>query len=227
MSDKLPDSNQNHNVARLGKWERSVKFNRRSHFRSSFLGLLQREKSPNPRNENTERAQLAGNVQASAVTPTVRHDGNEETKPDITKELYPEVKQDHESKESKLEMKTTATNSSKDDDMWMMAETQLRKDQAMSKILDTYYDILNSKIGAKLERVGTTNRQQQICNFIDSESNTLHSSGFRGQTKCAFDQAFKYVLAAKDIINTAAAPCLPASVACAGVMLLLSVSWSL
>jgi hypothetical protein len=234
MSDRLPHPDQQEAVACRSKKSRLERLKERIGIgsqpdglrppsrSSSSSRLSRRGKSPDPKNEKAENAQFTAS--ANAVNPEIKPDDNEDARPDATKEPFPQVKQDQKNKDTNLEPKTDATE---DDDMWKIAEDQLREDQNKRKLLDAYYDILRSKSGAKLEPAGTPKRKEQICTFIVSESKRLPDSSKLGRFGDVFQHASKYVIAAKDVITTAAAPCLPASIACAGVMLILSVSWSL
>src|SRR5271168_111633 len=73
----------------------------------SYSRLLRRGKSPVPKNEKEENGQLTTGAHASAETPEVKRDGNKDGKPGV---------------------KTAATDSNKDDDMWTMADKKLRND---------------------------------------------------------------------------------------------------
>ncbi|OCK76743.1 hypothetical protein K432DRAFT_305689, partial [Lepidopterella palustris CBS 459.81] len=113
--------------------------------------------------------------------------------------------------------------------MWKIAEAQLRRDEKKGKLLDAYYDILKSKLKEDLEPAGTRERQKQIYDFITSEFNSFHgtsqsgtfSSVLRKAASCV-KKAADCVLKAENVISAAAQPCLPASIACAGVMLVVS-----
>lgn len=237
MSNRLPHSDQQEDVASRGNESHIKRFKDRigrgsqpdglrpfSRSRSSSR-LSRRGKSPDPKNEKAENAQFTAG--ANAVTPEVKPDDNEGAQPDTTKEPFARVKQDQKNEDTNLETKTDATVSKKDDDMWKIAEDQLREDQNNRKLLDAYYNILEEKSRVNLEPAGTLERKEQICTFIVSESKRLSDSSKLGRFGKVFQQASKWVTATKDVITTAAAPCLPASIACAGVMLILSVSWSL
>src|SRR5271170_8081408 len=84
----------------------------RSHSRLSHRG-----KSPVPKNEKEENAQLTTGAHASVETPEVKRDGNKDGKPG---------------------MKTAATDSNKDDDMWTMADKKLRNDPQKREKLEEY-----------------------------------------------------------------------------------------
>jgi hypothetical protein len=118
-------------------------------------------------------------------------------------------------------------DSAQENDMWKIAEAQLRQDKNKKKLLDAYYDILKFKLKEDLEPAGTPERQKQISAFIVSESMCFHETSKLGKFSSVLKKAAKCILKAEQVISTAAQPCLPASIACAGVMLVLSVSSSL
>ena len=118
-------------------------------------------------------------------------------------------------------------DSTQKDNMWMIAEAQLRQDKKMNNLLDRYYDILKSKLKEDLKPAGTLERRNQISAFILSESNHFHDTSKSGEFAGVFKKAADCILNAEKVISAATQPCLPASIACAGVMLVLSVSSSL
>lgn len=118
---------------------------------------------------------------------------------------------------------TQLTNSVQEDDMWKSAEAELRQDKKMNKLIDAYYEIMDAKL-KNLNSVSTPERQKQISDFIESESQTLQDANKSGTFASVLKKAATYILKAEKIISSAAEPCLPASIACAGVMLVLSVS---
>jgi hypothetical protein len=108
-------------------------------------------------------------------------------------------------------------------DTWKIAEVQLRQDKTKRKLLDAYYDILKSKLNGDLEPAGTPERQKQISAFIVSESKSFQNTNNSGGISQVLKQASSFIVASKDVVTAASAPCLPASIACAGMMLILSV----
>jgi hypothetical protein len=120
-----------------------------------------------------------------------------------------------------------AADSAQEDEMWKIAEAQIRRDKKKNKLLDAYYGILKSKLKEDLEPAGTPERQKQISEFIESESKSFHDTSKLGDFASVLKKAANCTLKAQKVISAAAQPCLPASIACAGVMLVLSVSPSL
>jgi hypothetical protein len=124
-----------------------------------------------------------------------------------------------------------AAGSNKDNDMWTIAEEKLRNDPQKCKKLEKYDRILEDYFGSKLKPVGTLERREQFLGFLRSEIEKLNKTDSETRlSKCSnkakrfFQSAVRCIMASKDIITAAATPCLPASVACAGVTVLLSVS---
>ena len=107
--------------------------------------------------------------------------------------------------------------------MWEIAETQLRQDKKKNELLDAYYEILESKLEG-LDRSSTPQKLKQISSFIESESKRFQDTSKLGTFSSVLKKAVDCILRAEKIISAAAQPCLPASIACAGVMLVLSVS---
>ena len=138
----------------------------------------------------------------NAATDGPQHQGNENTDPD-------------------------AADLTEKDNMWMIAEAQLRQDKKKNDLLDRYYDILKSKLKEDLKPAGTPERRKQISAFIVSESKHSNDTSESGEFASVFKKAADCILKAEKIISAAAQPCLPASIACAGVILVLSVSSSL
>jgi hypothetical protein len=229
MNDRLPHSDQQKDVAYRGKKKLFERFRDPTGRESLPEGRRQlsrprspfhpsrRGKSPNPKNEKAGNAQFTAGT--NAETPEIKLDDNEAAQPDTTRELF--------SEDANPDMKTDPTDSNGDNDMWKIAEDQLRNDPKMKEILDAYYGILKWKSDVNLEPAGTPERKKQICNFIDSEHKKLPDSSALGKCSSVFKKASENVVKAKDVIAAATAPCLPASIACAGVMLILTVSWSL
>ncbi|EFW99839.1 ankyrin repeat-containing protein [Grosmannia clavigera kw1407] len=116
-------------------------------------------------------------------------------------------------------------------DMWAKAEQKLRKDDKKRYNLEKYDRILEAHFGAKLEPIGTQSRRNQFYEFLTSEVEDLHRARTEDNTKwrkCKrkakqyFETAAKVVVASKDIIAPATNACLPAGVACTGVVVILS-----
>lgn len=171
--------------------------------------LLRRGKSPNPENENQKNAQIT----TEANTATL------EVAPVDSKDIWSGAK-------------TVTVDPIKDNDMWAIAEEKLRKDPRKREKLDKYNGILEAYFKTKLQPVGTPERREQFLEFLNSEIEQLNSatnSGTRlgrcsNKAKRFLRNAADSIIATKGIITAATTPCLPASVACAGVTVLLSVS---
>jgi len=116
------------------------------------------------------------------------------------------------------------------DDIWALADQHLRKDPNKKQTLEKYDEILKQELGSALEPPGSEERKKQILKYLQSKTSQLDNpenetrlERFGTGAKSFFRSAVDCVIAAKDVINAAAAPCLPASVACAGVTFLLTV----
>lgn len=131
---------------------------------------------------------------------------------------------------TELVASTTAQESYDDDDMWMMAENILRMDPEKCKKLNEYDSILTKQFGTKLEPIGTPGRREQFGGFLVSEVEKLNriksKTPQRNEARQFFRRAAACVVTTKDIIGPATTTCLPASVACTGVAVLLSVSFA-
>ena len=168
---------------------------------------LRRDKSPVLKNRKTENAQLVAG--ANTETPEDNKDGLQCAR-------------------------ATAADLPKDDDMWAIAEEKLRGDPKKREKLEKYDDILEVHFKSVLKPIGTAQRRGQFLGFLNSEIENLSSKESktqlgrcRNKAKRFLEAAVNCVIATKGIITAAAAPCLPASVACAGVAVLLSVRlWS-
>lgn len=175
----------------------------------SRFSLLRRPgKSPNPKNEKLKNTPLA-NTANSVVIEAPPDDGND----------------------AGQGVNTATADPTNDFDMWAIAERELREDPQKREKLDRYDKILEDHFKSKLEPIGTPKRREQFREFFESEVKNLTSidsetrlQGCKNKAKRFLKAAVDCVLATRDIIAAASAPCLPASVACAGVTFLLSVS---
>ena len=93
----------------------------------------------------------------------------------------------------------------------------------MNKLLDAYDEILKSKL-KNLDSFSTPERQKQISAFIESKSESFQDASKLDTFASVLKKAANCILKAEKAISAAAQPCLPASIVCAGVMLVLSVS---
>lgn len=202
-------------VTHTHQQEGSAGHGRRSfpHINSSRFGrssrLLRRSKSPNTENENQKIAQLTTGANAA------------------TFEITPD-----DSNDAWLGAKTATVDPTKDNDMWAIAAEKLRKDPRKREKLDKYNGILEARFKTKLKPIGTLERREQFLEFLNSEiehlNNTTKSETRLGRcsnkAKRFLRTAADSIIATKSVITAATTPCLPASVACAGVTVLLSVS---
>jgi len=229
MSDKLPDSNQQDDLARRGRRTLFNRFKDRirgesqpnqlrpdSHSRSTSR-LSHHGKSPDRKNEKAENAQFTTDAHPSAAPVEAKPNDRQDAQP-CTQTPQPGTE-------------TATAGSNKDNDMWTIAEEELRKDPQKREKLEQYDRILEDYFGSKLKPVGTLERREQFLGFLSSEIEKLDTTDCETRLrKCSnkakrfFKSARGCILASKDIIAAAATPCLPASVACAGVTVLLSVS---
>lgn len=171
--------------------------------------LPHRQRRKKSENQKAESTQLAISTQASASIQEVQHDSGEDGKPVVM----------------------TAPDSNEVDDMWTKADKKLRMDPQKREKLESYDRILEQQLGSKLKPIGTLERRKQVLDYVDSEIKRFKDADTETwMWKCSkrakgfFENTVSCVLCVQNIINTAAMPCLPAAVACAGVTVLLSVS---
>jgi hypothetical protein len=228
MSDKVLDSDQQEDIARrrrrnplnifkdrVGRGSQPHQFRASSHPRSTSR-LSHRGKSPDRKNEKAENAQFTTSAHTSAAPSEAKLDDNKDVQPS-TKTAQPGAK-------------TAAAGLNKDNDIWTIAEEKLRRDPQKCEKLEKYDRILEKYFGFKLKPIGTLERREQFLGFLGSEIEKLNKTdsetGLKGcsnKAKRFFKSAVGCIIASKDIITAAATPCLPASAACAGVTVLLSV----
>jgi hypothetical protein len=181
-----------------------------------------RAPSPVPSRGKADNASVTAGASSSTpeIRPSVGHDAQLVARANAT---IPAIKLD-----DRLDGKSDGDQNVESDDMWEIAKDQLRQDEKMNKLLDAYYDILNSKL-KDLETSGNTERQtqKQVSTFIVSVSESFRDTSKLGTFASVLKKAADCILMAEKVISAAAQPCLPASIACAGVMLVLSVSSSL
>jgi hypothetical protein len=106
----------------------------------------------------------------------------------------------------------------------------LSKDKEKRKILKAYLEILGSELGSELKPSGSIDRQKQLCQLLDTKTQELEDKKWNVrfgdhavEVSNLLDGAFKNVLIAKDLINSAAVASPPAAIACAGVTVVLTV----
>jgi hypothetical protein len=110
----------------------------------------------------------------------------------------------------------------------------LNDDKGKRKIWQTYLEILESELGSELKASRTADRQQQLCQLLDIKTQELEDKKWKVrfgdhnvEVRDLLTGTFKNVLIAKDLINSAASASPPAAIACAGVTVVLTVSWPL
>ena len=168
---------------------------------------------------------------ASAIIPAIKQADKVDEKSDNDQNAElgatTDVSQDQENQNIGQKPNVDAADLAQEDDMWKIAEAQLRRDDKKKQLLDAYDTILKSKLEKGLEPAGTRERRKQISAFIESESKRYQDTSKLGTFSSVLKKAADCILKAEKVISTAAQPCLPASIACAGVMLILSASSSL
>jgi hypothetical protein len=182
-----------------------------------------RSTSPVPGNATVD--DVPSTATTSVSTLVVRSDDKPDNKLDEVQDAEQEAtvkSQDQEIENSDPD----AADLTRDYDAWKIAEVQLRRDEKNRKLLDAYYDILKSKLTEGLEPAGTPERRKQISTFIESESEKFQNTNSLGTIGQVLNRASNLIVASKNVVVAASAPCLPASIACAGIMLILSVSWT-
>ena len=115
-------------------------------------------------------------------------------------------------------------------DLWQRAEQKLCADDVKGKIYKAYLEILEFQSSVKIEP-GVAHRQKSVCELLNAKADTLRDekSGSRFgaernvEIRSLFMTISKKVLAAKDIVMSAASASPPAAIACAGTMICLLV----
>lgn len=86
---------------------------------------------------------------------------------------------------------------------------------------------MKSRLKDDLKPTGTAERREQISAFLVSEYDGIHNASKSGKLAVIFQKAANYILGLRNLISTNGQPDFPASIACAGVMLILSVRTTL
>lgn len=162
-------------------------------------------------------------VGANAMIPTIRQDDRVDEKSDNDQNAELGAATDGSQDQENQNIGPKPNSSAQEDSMWRIAETQLRQDKKKNELLDAYYNILKSKV-KDLDSSSTPKMLKQISAFIESESKRVQDTSKLGTFSSILKKAADCILKAEKVISAAAQPCLPASIACAGVMLVLSVS---
>jgi hypothetical protein len=212
MKGKPLDANQEVGSA---SHDRQNPFSRLKHLIGGSSRLPRHQKSPYPRIGNAVGAKSAASTQSSSAPSAVKAVHNKDAHPgaNITKSAQ------------------ASSNPTRAIDFWAIAETELLKDPRKSEKLKQYNLVLKTQLGSELEPSGTPERRKQILDFLEKEVERLNSTesqtrlrNFKRKTSRFFNRAIRFVVGTHDIIKEATSHCLPASVACVGVVVLLSVS---
>src|SRR5271155_716045 len=128
-----------------------------------------------------------------------------------------------------LESKPDAATSSEADNLWVRAEQMLSNDKRKTEILQAYREILKSELKSELKPSGTADRQKQLCQLLDAKTQELEDKKWKVrfgdhnvEVRDLLTGAFKNVLTANQLVNSAASASPPAAIACAGVTVVLT-----
>jgi hypothetical protein len=103
--------------------------------------------------------------------------------------------------------------------LWSLGEDELCKDQKKNEVFEAYLGILATHYGEELAPRGTQKYQTQLRDLLNGKTKEVEANQWKPHTK-----SLKNILLVKDIISTAASASPPASIACAGVSVVLTVS---
>ena len=172
---------------------------------SPLRSLIQRFKKP-PRKDTDE---------ASNTTPKPRKETDESSntapKPQPKPQQNPAI-------------------SSKFGNAWLKAEEQLKEERGKRALLEKYDEILGLELGIDLKSLEPTDHHKQLVQLLEKKVQELESKKITVLLGCTpgFEERlkdiFQNVLTAKDLISAAASASPPASIACAGVTVILTVS---
>jgi hypothetical protein len=116
-------------------------------------------------------------------------------------------------------------------DLWERAENTLSKDKGKKDLLQAYFGILESELGAKLEPRGTAYRQEHLNKLLDTKTRELEEKksklrigDYAVDVRRLLATASNIVSCAKDIISTAASAHPASAIACAGATVIFTVS---
>ena len=112
----------------------------------------------------------------------------------------------------------------------MRAEQVLSNDEKIKHIWQAYLEGLGSELGLKVKPNGDIGWQAQVSELLDAKAKELEEKNWKVhfgdhtvEVRDLLTRTFKSILAAKDIINSAASASPPAAIACAGATVILSV----
>ena len=179
-----------------------------------------RSQSPSPRQSQLTQSSDSKNNSAVEVTSL---DPN--TLPPATAKIEPAAS------EPDLTPKQDSVDSNDEGDLWAIAEEKLRCDPNTKATLEEYDRILQEEEKSQLEPFTKEERKLQAARYLESKVKELQEikdgtrlAGFRAKIKRFLRSAADCIIEAHVVIGPATSACLPASVACAGVTLLLKVS---
>ena len=116
-------------------------------------------------------------------------------------------------------------------DLWERAEHTLNKNKEKKDLLQAYFKILESELGAKLEPRGTAYRQEHLNKLLDTKTRELEEKKSKlrigdnaVEVRYLLATASKIVSFAKNIISTAISVHPASAVACAGATVIFTVS---
>ncbi|KIW24505.1 hypothetical protein, variant [Cladophialophora immunda] len=212
MSNKLPDSDQQKGISKPGT--RQTK----KGFRDRFLKAI-RPDSPPP-------ASRVKSIPRSSHRKVLQGQGDKHAEDAQIASSSASAAPAEAELINVQDRQRMTVDSYKDKDMWARAEEELRRDAQKREKMEKYDRILEDYFASKLKPIGTLERREQFLGFLSLEIEKLNRADSEilptNKAKRFFRSAVESIIASKGIITAATAPCLPASVACAGVVVLLS-----
>ena len=128
---------------------------------------------------------------ANTMIPAIKLDDRVDEKSDNDQNIESDDKENtelraatdgsqQENQSNDLETNTDAADSAQEDNMWKIAEAQLRQDKKKkNELLDVYYTILKSKV-KDLDSSNTPKMLKQISAFIESEAERFQDTSKLG-----------------------------------------------
>lgn len=106
------------------------------------------------------------------------------------------------------------------DNLWLRAEADLKNDPLKKEMFIDYLEILGQQLDSKLMPENDDERHKQFCKLVDIRTRELEDKKYKVQVGDytreigdLFQRSLKAILSVKDLINTAASSCPPASLA--------------
>ena len=191
-------------------------------FLKRLLGHRPERSSQSPPPRQSQHTQLSHSKNSSSVEVTPL---DPSTLPPATAKAVPAVS------EPDLTANQDSVDSNDEGDLWAIAEEKLRGDPNTRTTLQEYDRILQEEEKSQLEPTTKEERKLQAARYLESKVKELQEikdgtrlAGCRAKIKRFLRSAADCIIEAHTVIGPATATCLPASVACAGVTLLLKVS---